>query len=543
MGSEALELALALYRAPIQRHALHGMQLPHDIGIVIQLASAPQPLLHDVAGEINETENHVVEAARFYLQQALFQPDADAYRVLGVREDTAQERIREHYRWLQRWLHPDRRGEDWEALLATRVNWAWGHLRNDAARRAYAAECARLATEKSSDAHAFAPLPTGGWKTVSPRRRLGVWSKRMALGVSFGSCLGLLYLVLTQRDPISPDDIAAANSAATVPLPAGKPEARTGSAAAIGAQANSAVAAAGVREHNRGANAAPPTPPLTQLVVAAPPVSVPVVTPAKHSVAGERFVPAITRTLEQEAVTAAHPATVARYQAVAAKSEDRAVVAREHADVASLPAATLPATHYPGTAMRVMAGVAERQSEPPEDRPDGSRSGTPSAAVDEILAGAASVADRVSQTNATSAETTSDQPSSTGTLTQPESDVSVSSTDAVSRIDLARQRVRELALYFGRLDTPPPPVWNDASGEIGAEQQRSALHERARLRAEGDFEIDSLIWRMSENATAVSAAYHLRRGRSVTESGNFSLDMVWREKMWLVTRVELDPTP
>ncbi len=78
-------------------------------------------------------------AVRFYLQQILFQPDADAYRLLGLASDAAPESVQRHYRWLQSWLHPDRRGDEWEALLATRVNWAWKHLRTDAARRSYAA--------------------------------------------------------------------------------------------------------------------------------------------------------------------------------------------------------------------------------------------------------------------------------------------------------------------------------------------------------------------------------------------------------------------
>ena len=167
MASEALELALALYRAPIKRHALRGMELPRDIGLVIQLASAPQPLLHDVAVDLNETEDTVREASRFYLQQMLFQPDASAYQVLGLPRNAAPERIREHYRWLQRWLHPDRRGEDWEGLLATRVNQAWGHLRTEAARRAYELEREHAGFTDSDPVRSVEPRPQGKWWLIT----------------------------------------------------------------------------------------------------------------------------------------------------------------------------------------------------------------------------------------------------------------------------------------------------------------------------------------------------------------------------------------
>lgn len=137
MSGDALELALALYRAPILRSALRDRALPADIHLAIQLASAPQPLLHDVAARLHEPEANVLEAVRFYLLQVLFTPDASAYRLLGAQPDASSDRIREHYRWLQRWLHPDRCENEWEALFSARVNWAWHQLQNDARRLAY----------------------------------------------------------------------------------------------------------------------------------------------------------------------------------------------------------------------------------------------------------------------------------------------------------------------------------------------------------------------------------------------------------------------
>src|SRR6185312_5977393 len=137
MQNEALQAALALYRAPTERFTLSHTELPRDIGPVMRLASAPQPLLQQTAAELGEDETVLLEAIRFYLQLMLFQPEASAYRVLGLAADAPQRQVREHYRWLQRWLHPDRRGEDWESLYAPRVNWAWNQLHNERARHEY----------------------------------------------------------------------------------------------------------------------------------------------------------------------------------------------------------------------------------------------------------------------------------------------------------------------------------------------------------------------------------------------------------------------
>jgi hypothetical protein len=123
------------------------------------------------------------------------------------------------------------------------------------------------------------------------------------------------------------------------------------------------------------------------------------------------------------------------------------------------------------------------------------------------------------------------------------SDLPASSANTLARIGLARERVKELSMFFADSEKRSPPVWNDVRGQASAERLRRALHARARLRDVADFAIDAPHWRVSENLAALSADYHLRHGRTVSESGRFSLSMVWREQMWLVTDVELEPAP
>ncbi|HET8897219.1 MAG TPA: DnaJ domain-containing protein, partial [Rhodanobacteraceae bacterium] len=140
MTGDALEQALALQRAPLLRFSLRDRPLAPGITRVIQLAAASQPLLADTAARLGLTEDGVLEAVRFYLQQVLFEGEPEAYRSLGAAPAASTDEIREHFRWLQRWLHPDRASDDGFAPFAAKLNWAWQQLRNEHKRSAYDVE-------------------------------------------------------------------------------------------------------------------------------------------------------------------------------------------------------------------------------------------------------------------------------------------------------------------------------------------------------------------------------------------------------------------
>jgi hypothetical protein len=125
----ALEQALACHRAPALLAAALSRPLPDQTLTLLRLAAGDHVLAAHCALACGESETEVVEAAAFFIQQVLFAPGADSYRVLGVNPDAPDERIKEHYRWLVRWLHPDRNTDDWDSVYADRVNVAWQTLR------------------------------------------------------------------------------------------------------------------------------------------------------------------------------------------------------------------------------------------------------------------------------------------------------------------------------------------------------------------------------------------------------------------------------
>ena len=208
MSADALELALALHQAPIERFGLRDRPLPKNIGEALQLASAMQPQLEAAAARFSESEETIVEAVRFYLHQVLFEPGTDAYRVLGLAPNADIKLIRQHHIWLQRWLHPDRRGEDWEAMLATKVNWAWQQLRNDASREEY--DQMRLASMQTvaDDSADEGIIQAPAWSAAPVGKARPHWLRRSVIGGLLVFCGGLLYLGVTRQDRVDPDALA-----------------------------------------------------------------------------------------------------------------------------------------------------------------------------------------------------------------------------------------------------------------------------------------------------------------------------------------------
>lgn len=551
MSSEALELALALYRAPAQRFVLRDRGLPPDIGQVIRLASGNPELLQHAARRLREPESVVLEAVRFYLQQVLFDPDADAYRVLGLESNAPYERVREHYHWLQRWLHPDRRGDDWDALYAKRVNGAWNHLRNDTARHAY--DQAHVASESSTS---VVHHPVGGvWMpipTALPQRN---WLRLAVLGVSLTSCVLLLVAVMLREDPSPADWSGAGRSGANE---GGSSTAGTGSeprhrrtpsrqplavATAGRAQPNAALphptsgsAPYGVRHspisvppspstHRRRPDAASAPPMAPQLMVQKQmPGSVPALADrspvARRSkiLAGDDGRHRLSARAGRVAAPALAPSGTDQRPAapalVVAESESPNAAAADATNVGISSAPTPPIARAPQ-----VAAVAPRR-----DTHTARRSARPTLPTIPIIV-AATPAVIIDQT----------------TASVPPTRPTTSPRDMVERIDLARQRVRELAAYFDGTKATLPARWLDAAGQVTTQSLRSSLYARNQLHDSAGFALESPNWYLLHDKVTLSATYRVRRDRKQLEVGRFFVDMTWRAEAWHVSRVALEP--
>jgi hypothetical protein len=99
--------------------------IPANIGELMRIAAGSEEACEAAVAQTGEPTAVVIEAARFYLQQVLFRPDADCHRILGIKPNETRATARDHMRWLLEWLHPDRNNNSWDAVYAERVLKAW----------------------------------------------------------------------------------------------------------------------------------------------------------------------------------------------------------------------------------------------------------------------------------------------------------------------------------------------------------------------------------------------------------------------------------
>lgn len=137
MTTAVIDLVLAVFKDPGMIAEVRERPLPEDVAQVIRVAASEAAAVQAAQEMTGADAETLVEASVFFLQQILFAPQADSYRVLGASSDAAPERLRENYRWLMKWLHPDRNPDGWEAVYADRVNVAWQDLKTAERRAEY----------------------------------------------------------------------------------------------------------------------------------------------------------------------------------------------------------------------------------------------------------------------------------------------------------------------------------------------------------------------------------------------------------------------
>jgi hypothetical protein len=127
-GRSALGLALDLLRMPRLAEPMRRAPLPPDMLSILQIAGGCQEARDRAEKETGEDAARILQAVTFYIQQVVLHPDADDHRVLGGSPSTPRGLLRQHRNWLLKWLHPDKLGDGWEAVLAQRVNTAWDRI-------------------------------------------------------------------------------------------------------------------------------------------------------------------------------------------------------------------------------------------------------------------------------------------------------------------------------------------------------------------------------------------------------------------------------
>lgn len=182
-----IRLAVDLARMPALFRASSGMALPEDISDVIRVASGDEEACLHAVSVTGERSSVLVEAARLYLKQILFRPDADCFRVLGISPGAPRSLARNHLRLLLTWLHPDH-NRDGDSIFANRVVRAWNEFSRNPPARPEKADPVPSRRRRKGRPSAALPL-IHIERQVPPKRGVRFWGL-VGLAV-IGLCVGV----------------------------------------------------------------------------------------------------------------------------------------------------------------------------------------------------------------------------------------------------------------------------------------------------------------------------------------------------------------
>ncbi len=202
-AASAVSYALDLVKVPAAVPAARAARFPTDITTLLRLVAMDSTTIEQSVTLTGESEAQLLDAAEFFVLQVCFTPGIDSYRILGANRDDPIARIREHYRLLVRWLHPDRNSDAWQTVFLDRVNGAWRDLRSADGRAEYdrigpahpdADEDSRLVAGMPLTVAGLAGgLPMGKRMSARTMRRLPTFVLG-GLGVVAAVILGLMYV-------------------------------------------------------------------------------------------------------------------------------------------------------------------------------------------------------------------------------------------------------------------------------------------------------------------------------------------------------------
>jgi DnaJ domain len=136
-GRTALKLAIGLLHTPSQAQLIRSEPLPDDVLSLLRIVAGGADVAREAALTARRSPDTVRRAAVFFIEQILFAPDADSYRLLGVDASADAEDLQRNAALLFKWLHPARDAQSARAEFASRLAAAWSDLKTPDRRAAY----------------------------------------------------------------------------------------------------------------------------------------------------------------------------------------------------------------------------------------------------------------------------------------------------------------------------------------------------------------------------------------------------------------------
>lgn len=137
MECTAVKLAVDLMHIPSQVRLVRSAPLPEGIPMLLQIAAGDERAIAKGIQATGRPREVVRNAVAFFIEQVLFCPDADSYRILGANPGAPGGELRRNMALLLRWLHPDLDPERTLPPFARKVTVAWNDLKTKEKREAY----------------------------------------------------------------------------------------------------------------------------------------------------------------------------------------------------------------------------------------------------------------------------------------------------------------------------------------------------------------------------------------------------------------------
>ena len=138
MTSEpALKTAINVYNFPPLVRTVRSRPLAGDVTFVLQIVAGDCDALRAAVLTTERSPGTIVAASTFFVEQILFAPESDCYRILGADKTAQRTLLRGNMALLLKWLHPDFGTDDIKARYAANVTVAWNSLKTADRRLVY----------------------------------------------------------------------------------------------------------------------------------------------------------------------------------------------------------------------------------------------------------------------------------------------------------------------------------------------------------------------------------------------------------------------
>src|SRR5262249_54120012 len=101
--SGALKQAIDLLHCPSLVRIMRSAPLPDDLLLLLRIVSGDEEAMNQAAESEGRARDVIRNAATFFIEQVMFYPSADSYRVLGARSEATSDELRRNMALLLRW--------------------------------------------------------------------------------------------------------------------------------------------------------------------------------------------------------------------------------------------------------------------------------------------------------------------------------------------------------------------------------------------------------------------------------------------------------